>query len=306
MRQLPNIALAGILLAALATASYAMTAEEAGMVATAAERGDDGSQVLLALMYQHGEGGYRKDAALAAHWFELAATQGNAYAQKMLGDIYAAGMGVPRNPRLAADWREKAAKRGNVDAQCLLGKMYLYGEGVDKDQGKAEQWLNRAADEGNSEAQYLLGKLHYNYSSSAEERAVAGNLLARSATQGYADAIHFLHFMEKLGYNAEEEYFHGSPHIRKLAEDGDPEAQYQLAIRYESGVGVKRDYPQALHWFTLAANSGHLMAMKSLADIYARGLDGVDADKARAAHWSDRVRQAETAVQQASPATAPE
>jgi TPR repeat protein len=211
MKKLSMIILAGIVLSALATISYAMTREEVKMVTTAAERGDDGSQVLLAMMYLTGDSGYRKDEALAAHWFELAATQGNPYAQKMLGDIYAEGRGVPRNPRLAADWREKAAKRGNVDAQCLLGKMYLYGEGVDKDQGKAEKWLNRAATEGNSEAQYLIGKLHYTYSSSAEEREAAGNLLAKSAAQGYEDSIHFLHFMEKLGYNAEEEYFHAPP-----------------------------------------------------------------------------------------------
>jgi hypothetical protein len=112
--------------------------------------------------------------------------------------------------------------------------------------------------------------------------------------------------MEKLGYNAEEEYFHAPPHIRKLAEDGDPEAQYQLAIRYESGAGVKRDYPQALHWFTEAANSGHLMAMKSLADIYTRGLDGADVDKARAAQWSEKVKLAEQAGKQAHPATSTE
>jgi hypothetical protein len=118
-------------------------------------------------------------------------------------------------------------------------------------------------------------------------------LLAKSAAQGYEDAIHFLHYMENLGYRAEEEYFQGPPHIRKLAEDGDPEAQYQLGIRYESGVRVKRDYVQALHWFTEAANSGHVMAMKSLADIYARGLDGVGVDKARAAQWSEKATKAE-------------
>jgi hypothetical protein len=150
MKKLLLVSVAGIILSALATITYAMTADEIKMVSTAAERGDDGSQVLLALMYQHGDNGSHKDEALAAHWFELAATQGNAYAQKMLGDIYAEGSGVPRNLRLAADWREKAANRGNIEAQCLLGKMYLNGEGVNKDQSKAEKWLQRAATEGNS------------------------------------------------------------------------------------------------------------------------------------------------------------
>jgi hypothetical protein len=150
MKNLLRVTIAGIILTTLAPVSYAMTAEEIKMVTTAAERGDDGSQVLLALMYQHGDKGHHKNEALAANWFERAATQGNAYAQKVLADMYAQGRGVPRNLRLAADWREKAAKRGNVEAQLLLGKMYLNGEGVDKDQSKAERWLERAATEGNS------------------------------------------------------------------------------------------------------------------------------------------------------------
>jgi TPR repeat protein len=293
MKKLLLVAIAGTMLTTLAPISYALTADEIKMVTTAAKRGDDAAQLLLALTYQHGDDGYQKDEAQAAHWFELAATQGNAYAQKMLADMYAQGRGVPRNLRLAADWREKAAKRGNVEAQLLLGKMYLNGEGVEKDQTKAESWLERAAIEGNSEAQYLIGKLRYTHSSNAAEREAAGNLLAKSAAQGYEDAIHFLHFMEHLGYRAEEGFFRGPPHIRKLAEDGDPEAQYQLARRYESGVKVKRDYAQALHWFTEAANSGHIMAMKSLADIYARGLDGVDVDRSLAGQWSEKARKAE-------------
>lgn len=282
-----------ILLSTFTAYSHAMTTEEIKMVSNAAQRGDDGAQVLLALMYKDGDNGIQKDDALAAHWFELAAMEGNAYAEKMLGDLYAEGKGVPVNPRLAADWREKAAKRGNVEAQCLLGKMYLNGDGVDKDQAKAEQWLRRAADEGSSEAQYLVGKMYYARTSSAEEREVAGNWLAKSAAQGYRDAIHFLHFMEKLGYEAEEDYFQGQPQLIKLAEDGDPEAQYQLAMRYETGAALKRDDSQALHWFTMAGNNGHIMAMKSLADIYARGLDGVEVDKIRAAQWRDKAARAE-------------
>jgi TPR repeat protein len=274
--------------------SFSMTAEETKMIETAAQRGVDGAQVLLATMYRNGDSGYAQDDKLALHWFELAAIQGNTFAQKMLGDIYAEGRGVEKNQKLAADWREKAANRGNVQAQYLLGKMYLNGEGITQDTVKGESWLQRAAQEGSSEAQFLLGKIHYTHKNSAEEQAIAGNLLAKSAAQGYQDAIQLIHFMENLGYDVEENFFKRAPHIRQLAEDGDAEAQYQLAIRYESGATGKKDYPQALHWFNESANQGHLMAMKSLADIYARGLDDMAVDKSLAAQWSAKVRAAET------------
>lgn len=272
--------------ALLASTAQAMNREEANMVATAAERGSDSAQVLLAVIYLHGDGGHNRNEALAATWFEKAAQQGNAYAAQMLGDFYAEGRGVERNLKLAADWREKSARRGNTRAQMKLGKMYLDGEGVNKDTGQAEYWLNRAAVEGNSEAQFLLGKLYH----SRNNKKMAGNWLAKSAAQGYEDAIRFLHFMENIGFQIEESLYQRPADLHKLAADGDSEAQYQLAIRFENGIyGEKQDHEKALQWFKQAAQGGHLMAMKSLAHIYEKGQDGVQVNPELAAYWRDKA-----------------
>jgi TPR repeat protein len=274
--------------ALMASAAHAMTQEEDTMVAYAAQRGSDGAQVLLAVMYLHGDPTHAKNESLAASWFEKAAEQGNAYAQKMLGDLYEQGRGVPRSLKLSADWREKSANRGNTEAQLMLGKMYLNGDGVAQDPDKAEGWLNRAAIAGNSEAQFLLGKLYH----ARKNASMAGNWLARSAAQGYEDAIRFLHFMEGIGFQAEESLHRGPADLHKLAADGDSEAQYQLAIRYESGAyGEKQDYEQALHWFNLAASGGHVMAMKSLAHIHENGLDGIPPDAKAAEYWRKKAAE---------------
>jgi uncharacterized protein len=69
------------------------------------------------------------------------------------------------------------------------------------------------------------------------------------------------------------------------------EAQYQLAIRYETGAwGVRRHPDQALHWFNKAAESGYKPAMHSLADIYEKGLLGVKQDPKLAAQWREKAR----------------
>lgn len=263
-----------------------MTSEEAAMVINASERGNDGAQVLAGIMYLNGDGGHTKDEKSAAYWFEKAAVQGNVYAQKKLGDFYEQGIGVRKNLQLSADWRTKAADRGNTEAQLKLGKMYLSGDGVDKDQAKGELWLNRAATEGNSEAQFLMGKLYH----ARQNTEMAGNWLAKSATQGYKDAIGFLQFMEDFGFRVEESFHQGPAKFQKLAQDGDAEAQYQLAMRYESGAfGVEQSHEKSLHWFQLAANNGHVKAMKSLAHIYEKGLDGVTADQELADHWNSKA-----------------
>lgn len=41
--------------------------------------------------------------------------------------------------------------------------------------------------------------------------------------------------------------------IKRLAENGDKVAQYNLGLCYYSGGGVAQDYTQAIYWFSKAA-----------------------------------------------------
>lgn len=257
------------------------------MVSNAAERGNDGAQLLLAFEYLHGDAARKKDEKKAVFWFERAAVQGNVVAQKMLGDLYEQGRGVSENLKVSADWRTKAALRGNTEAQVNLGRMYLVGAGVKKDTQKAEYWLHRAAIEGNSEAQFLLGKMYKLRQSTDREHALAGNLLAGAASQGFGTANEFLKFMENARYKVSELFHQHPADIHELAEDGDAESQYRLATRYESGHGEPRDNAKALYWFKRAAENGHVMAMKSLSHIYAKGLNGVAVNLKKSVYWSD-------------------
>jgi hypothetical protein len=283
---------AGLIAAGLAVA--APLADETALIANLAERGSASAQVLLAGLYLRGAGGLARDDRLAAYWFEQAAIAGNGYAERMLGELYEDGRGVPHNLKLAADWREKAALRGDVKAQLALGKMYLDGRGVPRDAGRAAEWLTRAAAAGDAEAQFLLGRLRLSGEGVAKSRVQAGDWLGRAAAQGYEGAIRLLHSIEHLGWQAEEELHQGAPALEQLARDGDAEAAYQLANRLETGTaGVARDPARAVGWFREAAEHGHAGAMRALAHICRAGLYGTKADAARAEYWR---RRAETAV----------
>ncbi len=59
----------------------------------------------------------------------------------------------------------------------------------------------------------------------------------------------------------------------------DAQARFLLAQRYATAAGVARDYPQAAHWFSMAADIGHLEAQRQLAFAYLKG-QGVDRDDA--------------------------
>ena len=44
--------------------------------------------------------------------------------------------------------------------------------------------------------------------------------------------------------------------IRRQAEQGDPEAQYQLGLRHTIGLGVPQDAAESIRWYRLAAEQG--------------------------------------------------
>ena len=93
----------------------------------AAEQGDAEGQTYLGLMYADG-------------WGVVA------YAQGELGRMYFTGEGVIEDRREAVRWFRLAAEQGDAWAQTVLGRMYTLGqEGVPQDYIQAHKWLNLAA-----------------------------------------------------------------------------------------------------------------------------------------------------------------
>lgn len=277
-------------LAFSALPGFAMNPQELSMTRQAAENGSASAQVLLAIAYLNGDAGLAKDGKLAAQWFERAALQGNGYAEARLADLYADGIGVARSLTIAADWRERAARRGNVEAQFKLGQMYLEGTGVAQDRERARAWLQSAAEDGNREAAYLLARMYREGLGGPEDQALADHWLYKSAQRGYGAAEEMLGWIKSFGHTYDKTVSQAA--VRRLAEDGDAEAQYQLGLRcYLGRGGEKRDLPQAVKWFERAAGQGQVMAMRNLARILARGEAGVPADPSAAKAWEERASQ---------------
>lgn len=77
--------------------------------------------------------------------------------------------------------------------------------------------------------------------------------------------------------------------LRKVAERGDPAAQFALGARYATGEEVKQDYTEAVRWFTQAAEQGHILAQATLGAYYWAGR-GVSQDLTKAYFWSVLAR----------------
>ena len=59
--------------------------------------------------------------------------------------------------------------------------------------------------------------------------------------------------------------------LSPLAEQGDPEAQYRVAIMYQGGLGMAKNDTQAFKWMREAAEKGHALAQHGLGFMYMEG-----------------------------------
>ena len=88
-----------------------------------------------------GDAAYKaRDYSTAFADFRLAAAQGDARAQEILGGMYDQGRGVPQDYATAAKWFRLAAQQGNLLAQMALAGDYNQGQGVPQDNVKAYKW----------------------------------------------------------------------------------------------------------------------------------------------------------------------
>ncbi len=72
--------------------------------------------------------------------------------------------------------------------------------------------------------------------------------------------------------------------VIKLANKGDIQAQYELGLMYELGLGVEKNFPQAFSWYQKSAHQNHPKAQYNLGIFYALG-KGVGNDIQQSKYW---------------------
>ncbi len=77
------------------------------------------------------------------------------------------------------------------------------------------------------------------------------------------------------------------------ANQGDADAQFNLGLLYERGVGTPQDTKQAVYWYTKAAEQGHVNAQYSLGSLYHNSNYGeeVPQDSKKAVYWLTKAAE---------------
>ena len=74
------------------------------------------------------------------------------------------------------------------------------------------------------------------------------------------------------------------------SEQGLVDAQYEIALKYLKGDGIKKDEAKAVYWFEKSAEQGNTEGQFSSARLYSKG-KGVNQSYSRAAYWYEKAAQ---------------
>ena len=188
-----------------------------------------------------------EDVEEAIAWYRKAASQGHAGAERELGDMYLRGFSVSKDAAHAAVWYRKAAQRDHSVyarfAQLALGEMYRAGIGVPKDANVAVAWYRRAAEDGDRTARIALGEMY------ARGEGVPRNAEA-AVTWFRRDDTLEQDVWVPLNVKPYVEF------VRKRADNGEANAQFDLGWMYHHGKGVPEDAATAAAWYRKAAGPG--------------------------------------------------
>jgi TPR repeat protein len=163
---------------------------------------------------------------------------------------------------------QMAAAQGNATAENNIGVLYANGLGVPLNYAEAMRWYRLAADQGEPIAKYNIGALYED---------------GRGVSRDYVEAMRWYRIAADQG-NVD-----GQNNIRAYAANGSSQnytvwAQYRIGRLYLNGLGVARDYPEALRWFRLAATQGLGLAQNEIGALYLYG-KGAPQNYGEAMRW---------------------
>lgn len=206
----------------------------------------------------------------------IRATNGDISAQKSLGKLYE-GSGDK-----SIKWYEMAANQGDAEAEYLLGILYLFDKKYIDGEDIAIKWLTKSSEKGNSNAQCALASI-YEESKKNKNGKKSIELYTLSANSGNIHAQSMLGFAYLLGEYVKVDHQKSFNWFLRAAEQGDKVSQYQVGKAYLFGTGVSKDSSLAAIWLDKSSSQGDREAKAILGILYFNGT-GVPRDIVRSAN----------------------
>lgn len=257
-----------------------------------AKSGDNVAAFKYAERLQRGLPGQPPNKPLAAHWFKVAAQQGNAEAALVLAEMYENGEVPLPSANATKEMYEYAyrllkaeAERGRPSAATKLGLMFFYGQGVKADSNLAIKWLQEGVELGSAQAKLALGRLTIWNSTPGYTSEQAMEMLHEAAAAGQGSAWLHIGLAYSGAFGGRINHQRAVEAFRKAHKSGTTaEGTRQYGMSYISGLGIDKNKELGAKLVTEAAKRGNSEAMYNLALLYRNGV-GVPKNKAQEIAW---------------------
>ncbi|MCR4267251.1 tetratricopeptide repeat protein [Nitratireductor sp. ZSWI3] len=238
-------------------------------------------------------GAFQRGYYITAHNLALPrAENGDPAAQTLVAEIYARGLGMPRDAKKAAQWYAKAAEQGVPEAQFQYALMLLDGTFVGKDSDRAYELMRIAADSGNRLAQFNLAQMMLDRHPGLESEKRAVGYYEKAANAGLADAQYAMAQVYANGFGGKAaDDRKARDWLLRSATQGFDTAQLDLGTWMVDGRGGPRDTATGFNWLKRAAEGGNIAAQNRLAKLYRAGV-GTEPRPREAAAWYISARRA--------------
>lgn len=245
--------------------------------------------------------GVAQDYNNAIYWLKFAADKGDDRAYYHLGLCYERtgqyGDHMYTRRKQAFEWFKKAAlhKDARSHYKYKLAQCYELGFGTEVDMAEALKWYGEADKMGHARAKEMLEKLKGSTkTTSAEQHAEPvvklkpSNIAEISVNRESAEVLYQKARSLKNGSWSKE----CVDLLRKAAEAGHAQAQYELASCCENGEGTSMSKTLAFYWYEKAANNPAAKAnyKYKLGLCYSEGL-GIGKSEENALIWYERAAE---------------
>jgi len=163
---------------------------------------------------------------------------------------------------------EEAAMGGHLAAQYELGLIY------NEQDEESISWLHESAEAGYVKSQLALGHYYFRLSrlSNFRERGFlsgAERLFEKAAQAGDAEGQY--HLAQLYYYHRGKDVTEVWSLLESAANQGYPDAQYQLGKHYSNLFLELQDESKAIFWYQKAVDQGHLKAQVKMGNRYLLG-----------------------------------
>lgn len=194
-----------------------------------------------------------------------AAENGSVRALVFIGDCYYYGdQGTPMDKEQAFTYYEKAAKLGNAAAMYFIAYGYNKGEGVPQDRELAYMYALMSAEQGFPRAYRLLAYMYEGGNYLDQDYAQAMAMYDKAIHAGDLLSLCYQGFLYgKMDQPDKKlELYQQALAYAEAGEITSATPYYRMAVMYDEGKIIPKDYEQAVELYLKGAQKGHALSQK--------------------------------------------